>query len=559
MATSPDINKINSSSKINKAGTNNTGIMSLFSTTFAKNNNTKRNDNDIIMGLHQPTNSLQIGANNGRRGSFDLNETRRKRPLPVEENEINTPANKKTKIINQENINDNISEIESKEVEELNDENIWKKNKKIRREYFCKSTLTLVITPVNGNLLKSQTAVLKLFGKNTKAISSKLKAHTFSSTLRTIYIHLQRNVRREEAEEFIKRYNSLQQEQEMKENNDENENKKPRKVSRCSFFNSNYVNEQKEKRIQQVQNPEENKTVLLKNVPLRETEEEIKETLTELEYNIEKVERFKRLPIVKVTFGTSQDVQRIIQDQNIRIGYNLVKCEIFDKFRSRPRSHFHQCRNCFGLNHFAKDCNRRKKCKYCGGINHSSQNCYHKGNSEKQKCILCKGNHPSDSILCPVIQQTRETIGINLSRREKIIIQRKENIHVEQNQKKTVILQKNSSQASVKAWKDLASNRNEELNNERKQKVEKEQEQKISQPIPSKNKTQQQRQRNNNQYQSYNQQDEILQLRKEISELRSTVKDLMETVRALTPLLKIASSNYEENTKLETIPMEYDQ
>lgn len=58
-------------------------------------------------------------------------------------------------------------------------------------------------------------------------------------------------------------------------------------------------------------------------------------------------------------------------------------------------------------------------------VNHNSENCYNKRIPEKQKCILCKGNHASDSILCPIIQNIRKNIGINLSRSEKKIIQRK--------------------------------------------------------------------------------------------------------------------------------------
>ncbi|ETO17981.1 hypothetical protein RFI_19322 [Reticulomyxa filosa] len=46
------------------------------------------------------------------------------------------------------------------------------------------------------------------------------------------------------------------------------------------------------------------------------------------------------------------DTKRAMQENNICIGLNVAECEYFDKFRSRPRPHFHQCKNepfCKGL------------------------------------------------------------------------------------------------------------------------------------------------------------------------------------------------------------------
>ncbi|ETN99371.1 hypothetical protein RFI_38110 [Reticulomyxa filosa] len=58
------------------------------------------------------------------------------------------------------------------------------------------------------------------------------------------------------------------------------------------------------------------------------------------------------------------NAKQAIQEKNICIGFNVAKCEYFDKFRSRPRSHFHQRKNCFGLNYFTKDCVKKNKCKF---------------------------------------------------------------------------------------------------------------------------------------------------------------------------------------------------
>ena len=79
-------------------------------------------------------------------------------------------------------------------------------------------------------------------------------------------------------------------------------------------------------------------------MPRRETETEIAETLNDQGFKVEKVEQFRGLPIVKVTFGTPDDVKRALESQGIQIGFEMASCEPFDKFRIRPRSHFHQCR-----------------------------------------------------------------------------------------------------------------------------------------------------------------------------------------------------------------------
>ncbi|ETN98959.1 hypothetical protein RFI_38528, partial [Reticulomyxa filosa] len=46
----------------------------------------------------------------------------------------------------------------------------------------------------------------------------------------------------------------------------------------------------------------------------------------------------------------------------------------FDKNKSRPKSHFKQCRNCYRLNHIARECPK----KYCGLVNHEAAKCRNK-------------------------------------------------------------------------------------------------------------------------------------------------------------------------------------
>ncbi|ETO02853.1 hypothetical protein RFI_34560, partial [Reticulomyxa filosa] len=252
------------------------------------------------------------------------------------------------------------------------------KSRKIRREYFCNKLPTLVITPVNGILFKSQTSVLKLFGQYGKNI----KAHIFSTTWRTMY---RLKCSKRLLWHSIKNNNQLWKTQ-----------KKQHRIMLCSVFSSNYVKSQKEKRLHDVKNPDVNIYVLLKNRG--------------------KSIAFKDLPMVKVLFANSQDVRQLLQTGSIQIGFEHASCEPFDYNRNRPKSHFRQCRKCFGLNHYANECTRKQKCKEL----------LHKRKQSKYKCILCHGKHTSDSVLCHVIQKVRKDIGVNLSRKEKLFILKKE-------------------------------------------------------------------------------------------------------------------------------------
>jgi hypothetical protein len=131
------------------------------------------------------------------------------------------------------------------------------------------------------------------------------------------------------------------------------------------------------------------------------------------------------MPVVKISLCNTDNIPKILKDENIYIGYSKVEPEIFDRYKSRPKFHFKQCKNCYKLNHTAKECPKKvKSCKYCGLTNHSAIQCFHRNNPKRQKCILCNGNHPSDSIICEVIQNTRKKLGIHLTKKEQQFIQR---------------------------------------------------------------------------------------------------------------------------------------
>ncbi|ETO11044.1 hypothetical protein RFI_26332 [Reticulomyxa filosa] len=113
----------------------------------------------------------------------DRGSLKRSRPQD-DENELEK-SNKKQRIqILQRETNQEMKIAEIRE-KELNDENIWKENKKVRKDYFCKTNPSLVFTPVNGRGLISQTSILKFVGINEKGFVKKLKAHTFSQSWKT--------------------------------------------------------------------------------------------------------------------------------------------------------------------------------------------------------------------------------------------------------------------------------------------------------------------------------------------------------------------------------------
>ncbi len=123
--------------------------------------------------------------------------------------------------------------------------------------------------------------------------------------------------------------------------------------------------------------------------PLGESEQEIAEALSKMNFK----ERFKGLPSVKILFDTSNGTRRALEEKQIRIGYRVANCEPFDKYQSRPQSHFIQCSKCFGLNHFPRDCVRKEACTFYGRRNHTSTDCYYKNKPNNHRYILCRGQH----------------------------------------------------------------------------------------------------------------------------------------------------------------------
>jgi hypothetical protein len=153
----------------------------------------------------------------------------------------------------------------------------------------------------------------------------------------------------------------------------------------------------------------------------------------------------------------------------------------------------------------------------------------------------------SDSILCPVIRSVREKIGVNFSRREKVVILKRE-----QRLEKSMEEQKEKEPIAVSTQNLRSSLQYQQVDDSR-----------MNQESPQRPRSSSPRHRsrsrrsNHNNHNNGKENDEVSQLRAEIAELRETVKELAAIVQALAPLLH--QDDHNENNTEETSNMEYDQ
>ncbi|ETO09967.1 hypothetical protein RFI_27409 [Reticulomyxa filosa] len=145
---------------------------------------------------------------------------------------------------------------EEKKDEKVNENNVRKKSRKIRRQYFCTNFPTLVITPVKGRTLLSTSSLIRFIFNDTH---SKELVQNFSKDDNEV--------------QFI--------------------------TSKCFIFQILYQEEAK-KKIEDLNNPNVNRYVLIKIINIRESEKGILESLAGYKYNIQEIQRLKGLAIVKV-------------------------------------------------------------------------------------------------------------------------------------------------------------------------------------------------------------------------------------------------------------------
>ncbi|ETO35171.1 hypothetical protein RFI_01906 [Reticulomyxa filosa] len=67
---------------------------------------------------------------------------------------------------------------EEKKNDEVNEDNVWKKSRKIIRQYFRNNFPTLVINPVKGRMIIYTSSLIRFMNIYSKYIRPKIKAHT---------------------------------------------------------------------------------------------------------------------------------------------------------------------------------------------------------------------------------------------------------------------------------------------------------------------------------------------------------------------------------------------
>lgn len=159
-----------------------------------------------------------------------------------------------------------------------------------------------------------------------------------------------------------------------------------------------------------------NYSVIIKNISIELSEEEIKSSLDDLNLFTTRLTRFKRkdgevLKVVKIDFASEEIATKAI-DNGIQIGYFSYKCI---KFREKT-IYETRCMNCQGFGHLRSSCGNPSRCVHCAGL-HNSNSCLSK---EKANCSNCGGMHKASDNRCPfkknIVKQVRNTpLRINQS------------------------------------------------------------------------------------------------------------------------------------------------
>lgn len=149
--------------------------------------------------------------------------------------------------------------------------------------------------------------------------------------------------------------------------------------------------------------PEErNLSVIIRNLPISISEEEIFTTLDNLKYNVTSVTRLQNrhkspIPIVAVILDKSA--------KNIFSLDRLLHCVISVENRKNENS-IPQCRNCQRFNHTKHFCKLPPRCVKCLEQHHYSK-CTKNKNSPPT-CVNCNENHPSNYKGCKIYKQIKK-------------------------------------------------------------------------------------------------------------------------------------------------------
>lgn len=133
-------------------------------------------------------------------------------------------------------------------------------------------------------------------------------------------------------------------------------------------------------------------SVILRNIPISITEDEINTELTKLGYPVIKVARLYNkekfpIPICAVELTKTNNATEIFN--LTRLGYCVIIVEPRRKSRDVP-----QCRRCQRYGHTKNYCQLEPRCIKCTK-NHMYTECPKKEN-EKPQCVNCGGEHPAN-------------------------------------------------------------------------------------------------------------------------------------------------------------------
>lgn len=149
-------------------------------------------------------------------------------------------------------------------------------------------------------------------------------------------------------------------------------------------------------------NPDDNKlSVMIRNIPISLSEEEVKSELLILNYSVQKVARLYNkdkypIPLCAVELDKTDNVNEIFN--LTKINYSIVSVEPRRKSKDIP-----QCKRCQRYGHTKNYCLLEPRCVKCTGA-HLYTDCPKKP-TDKVQCVNCGGEHPANHKRCSYYTQ----------------------------------------------------------------------------------------------------------------------------------------------------------
>ena len=272
------------------------------------------------------------------------------------------------------------------------------------------------------------TKFLALFW-DMKGVRSRLRAHRMALHGKTLFLVFDPNTEDAILESLITSFNDraqsmtladfesfVQRNEQGQKNEDSDNTEAPFNQPTCFRYSKQHKEVVNARRQIEVNDPNINKCIMLRNVSLYENMSDIQTELElQLGFKIDKLQRWKNQPMAIATVRTSDQVNSFLHHKQLYIGYNLVQAEPYNKYKPRQKGHFRQCKKCFWLNHSSYKCPNQQHCACCAKPGHDRTECRHRHDKSRHRCRVCRGRHMSDSLICPKAIKIRSRLGITLS------------------------------------------------------------------------------------------------------------------------------------------------